>query len=55
MEEIKQMLIKMSEQLERIASVLERAEERTSKPNKITTLKGVPKELLTDASRDPRS
>lgn len=53
-EEIKQMLMKISDQLERMVGVLERAEEKTNKPNKMITLKGVPKELLTDAGRDPR-
>ena len=54
MEEIKEKLMKISDQLERMVGVLERAEEKTNKPNKMITLKGVPKELLTDAGRDPR-
>jgi len=54
MEEIKEMLMRISDQLERMVGVLERAEEKTNKPNKMITLKDVPKELLTDAGRDPR-
>jgi hypothetical protein len=55
MEEIKHMMMQMTEQLERIAGVLERAEEKTNKPDKWIKVKGVPKEFLTDASRDPRA
>ena len=54
-EEIKQMLMRMSDQLERIAGVLERAEQKTNKPDKWIKVKNVPKELLTGASRDPRA
>lgn len=52
--EIKDILIRMSDQLERMAGVLERAEQQSSNPSKWITVKGVPKELLTDAGRDPR-
>lgn len=54
MEEIKQMLMRISDQLERMVGVLERAEEKTNKPTKWVKVKDVPKELLTDAGRDPR-
>lgn len=53
-EEIKDMLMRISDQLERMVGVLERAEEKTNKPDKWIKTKGIPKELLTDARRDPR-
>jgi len=53
-EEIKEMLMRISDQLERMVGVLERAEEKTNKPDKWIKTKSVPKELLTDAGRDPR-
>lgn len=53
-EEIKQMLMRISDQLERMVGVLERAEEKTNKPDKWIKTKNIPKELLTDAGRDPR-